>query len=198
MPFTGLYGYAIMDIERCDKMRIFIGISLSQEEKSYLKKTQDALKSSITKGTLTHFDNFHITLKYIGNATNNEVDDVMNILDEVASNTMSFSIKIGDFGIFKRKNNSIMWVGITKGKTHLSRLYHKIETACVNNGFEPEGRKYKPHITLGKKIEFSNGHQMVDIPYYPYDVNVSKITLFESNRVDGVLTYTPIYNVNLN
>jgi 2'-5' RNA ligase len=179
-------------------MRIFIGLSLNQEQKSYLKKVQDVVKLTTLKGTFTHFNNFHITLKYIGHVTSSDIDNLMDIMDKVSSNMDSFSLKIGDFGAFTRKNSSIIWIGITKGSSSLSRLYQKIEAKCVESGFEPDNRKYKPHITLGKKVVFANDHNIVDIPFYSKEVKIEKITLFESSRIDGILTYTPIYQVNLN
>jgi len=101
-------------------------------------------------------------------------------------------------GAFHKKNSSILWVGVTKGKQPLKRLFTNLEKEVVASGFEPENRKYRPHITLGKKVVFSGGSFTNGLPYYNEDLTVAKLTLFQSHRVEGVLTYTPLYQKAFN
>lgn len=178
-------------------MRVFYAIEFCDDIKQYLKDVQDIVKSTAVSGNFTHYGNFHLTLKYIGNIYNGEYEELCQVLDDVASSIKPFSIRIGDIGAFHKKNSSILWVGVTKGRKALKRLYTKLESEVITSGFEAENRKYRPHITIGKKVIFSNGSFTSKMPYYDHDISVNQITLFQSHRVDGVLTYTPLYRASL-
>ena len=174
-------------------MRVFIAVEFDDDIKRYLKQVQDIVKTTTVSGNFTHYSNFHLTLKYIGNIYNGEYEELCQCIDDACSRTAPFSIRIGDIGAFHKKNSSILWVAVTEGRSELKRLFERIETEVVESGFEPENRKYRPHITIGKKIVFSNGSFTNGLPYYDRDIPVTGLTLYQSHRVDGVLTYTPLY-----
>lgn len=175
-------------------MKVFIAIEFEDEVKRYLKEVQDIVKTTTVSGNFTHYTNFHLTLKYIGNIYNGEYEELCQCIDDVCSETSPFFIKIGDIGVFQKKNNSIVWVGVTEGKTKLQRLFKRIETEVVASGFDAEERKYRPHVTIGKKVVFANGTYTNGLPYHNEPIPCARLTLFESHRVDGVLTYTPLYS----
>ncbi|MDC0558977.1 RNA 2',3'-cyclic phosphodiesterase [Candidatus Izimaplasma bacterium] len=178
-------------------MRVFIAIEFDDIVKRYLRDVQDVVKHSTLKGNFTYYGNFHLTIKYIGTIYNGEYEDICQVVDDICQNTSPFSIKVGDIGFFNKKNTNIVWVGITKGKDYIKRLFQVTERESTESGFEPELRKYRPHITIGKKVEFGRGGYQNGLPYYNEEIKVTKLTLFESSRIDGVLTYTPLYTQTL-
>ena len=178
-------------------MRVFIGFEFDTAVKEYLNSIQSIIKPGTVKGDFTLLDNFHLTTKYIGNVSEEEVDMLIDIIDEVCECIEPFTIKINGLGSFEKKHSSIVWVGILRGKEYLQKVFSKVERKTVEAGFEKEQRKYRPHITLGKKIVFSRHSSTEYIPSYDEIVHINKITLFESHRIDGVLTYTPIYSNQL-
>jgi 2'-5' RNA ligase len=177
-------------------MRVFIGIEFNQEVKEYLNGVKEIVKENIKGGDFTHFDNYHLTLRYIGNIYGDEQELLEEVLDKVSTKVESFDITIGDIGSFGKGHTSIVWVGVLKGRNKLGKLYHTIEEELYFNGFDKEGRKYNPHITIGKKIRL-NGHGGGYLEPYSGIIKVQTITLFHSHRVNGVLTYTPIYRKDL-
>lgn len=175
-------------------MRVFIGIELHQHIKEYLFTTQRIIKSGTIKGDFTRMENFHLTLKYIGHVNEEEIEDLEDAIDLVCDHTKAFTITINGIGSFDKKTSSIVWVGIASGRQELKHLFQRIDKETVKLGFLKEERRYRPHITLGKKIVFSPFSRTEFIPPYEEPVQVKKITLFHSDRIDGVLTYTPIYS----
>lgn len=178
-------------------MRVFIGFEFDNNVKEYLNSIQQIIKPTTFKGNFTRFDNFHLTTKYIGHVSEDEIDLLEDIIDEVSELVTAFDIKINGLGSFDKKHSSIIWVGILKGKEYLSKVFQKIERKTVEAGFEREVRKYRPHITLGKKVVFSKHSNTEYIPSYDEIVHFNRITLFESSRIDGELTYIPIYSSEL-
>lgn len=173
-------------------MRLFYAITLPNDVLAYLHSVQAVVKSSALKGNFTTYHNFHITLKYIGETDTSGYDDLCEILDDVTKQSSPFTIKIGDLGSFPRKNKHIMWVGVTSGKQHLNNLFQMIEQRTLSYGFLKEERKYRPHITLGREIVLDE-LQIFDVPGYDTTIDITSISLMQSHRVDGVLTYTPLY-----
>jgi 2'-5' RNA ligase len=50
---------------------------------------------------------------------------------------------VGHFG------TRMLWAGIERNPA-LTHLHEKVESALVRLGFEPEGRRYSPHVTLAR------------------------------------------------
>lgn len=174
-------------------MRVFIGIALPREVKEHLHQLTNLIKKSSYKGNFPTIDNYHITLKYIGQATSDDLDTLEDMIAFVAENTKPFKITIEDMGSFVKKGKHIVWVGLNHGKQSLKKLFYSLELLMEENGFTKEHRKYKPHITLGKQIVFSQGNGFVDVPAYNKEILVEKLTLFWSHREDDILVYSPIY-----
>ena len=175
-------------------MRVFIAIEFKDNVKSYLKDVQDIVKSTTYKGNFTKYDNFHLTVKYIGEIYNGEYEEVCQCIDDICSNMAPFSIKIGDIGFFNKRTTNIVYVDVTRGKDILMRLHKLTDKETNNSGFKPELRKFRPHVTIGKKVVFSNGTYTNGLPLLKGEIEVTKLTLMESSRIDGVLTYTPLYS----
>ena len=57
------------------------------------------------------------------------------------------------------------------------------------SGFEMDGRKYHPHITLGREVLTDAAPWMVE----PFGETVTSIELLKSERINGKLTYTAIH-----
>lgn len=179
-------------------MRVFIGIRLSSQVKEYLDKVRRTIQTSTYKGVFTRFDNYHITLKYIGEATSDDLDTLENMLDFVASNHQAFHLSIEDLGSFHKKGSYIVWMGVNHGKKELKSVFDSLESLMEDNGFKKEQRKYQPHITIGKKILFSYDKSQIKLPSFDRHILVDKLTLFWSHREKEELIYTPIYEQSLN
>jgi len=89
-------------------VRVFIAIEFSDEIKTYLKHVQQVIELGCTRGKPTRHDNFHITLKYIGQVSDSQIDDLTDLVDEVADKVNPFTIKLGDIGTFKSRNKNII------------------------------------------------------------------------------------------
>lgn len=175
-------------------MRVFIAIEFEDEVKRYLKEVQDVVKTTTYNGHFTHYKNFHLTVKYIGEIYNGEYEELCGCIDDICSNTAPFSIKIGDIGFFNKKTTNIVWVGVTRGKEKFVKLHKRTDKITNRSGFPPELRKFRPHITIAKKIIFNQGAVAGGLPYYNDEIQIKRLTLFQSHRVDGVLTYSPLYS----
>ena len=72
----------------------------------------------------------------------------------------------------------------------LLKLHQNLTTALQQNGIECDKRKYSPHITLGREIVTKVQPREIE----PFGETVAKIEFMKSERIDGKLTYTAIYD----
>jgi 2'-5' RNA ligase len=57
-----------------------------------------------------------------------------------------------------------------------------------------DGRRYSPHITLGRDVATNSKPQQIE----PFGEIVASIELVKSERINGKLTYTSIYELGEN
>lgn len=179
-------------------MRVFVGIEFNSDVREYLYKVQNYIKPLLISGVFTNFNNFHLTTKYIGHVTEDEIEILKDCIFTACEQIQPFDIKLNGLHSFNKGRSSILWVGIDKGKDKLTKLYKAFERELISEEFDLDySKKYRPHITVGKKMILGNQSTSEIFPHFYEGFRVSTITLFQSHRVNEVLTYTPIYRCDL-
>lgn len=173
-------------------MRVFFAIEFEEEIKEYIyEKLLDVKKKSI-KGSFSRKENIHLTLKFMGEVSNSEMKELSQVIDLVVSQKSSFILKMNRLGKFDRGNQCILWIGLEKSEA-LFNLYKELEEMLWKLGYEKESRGFAPHITLGRQVTLKSNEFFSDIPISKR-IKIKKISLMESTRVKGVLTYRPVYS----
>lgn len=177
-------------------MRVFIGVDFSQEIKDRLDTIKTKVQKNSLKGNYTLKENFHLTLQFIGDVNHNELLLLKKIVKNVVNEFGAFSIKAEGIGEFRRPQGNIVFVGVNKSQ-RLNEIYNLLNDELRKNGFTFENRSYTPHITLGRQVKYNREFNIKNLNFSPIEIDVNKVTLFESVRFNGVLTYIPILEVNL-
>jgi 2'-5' RNA ligase len=165
-------------------MRLFVAINFNDKTRAQLISLRDELCTRSKRGNFTLDDNLHLTLVFIGECSPKKLNKVTAILDTVAFDP--FEAIIERLGTFSR--GTLWWLGLREDKP-LMDIQHEIEHKFALCGFEMDGRKYNPHITLGREIETDAAPWQFD----PFGETVTSIDLMKSERINGKLTYTAIY-----
>ncbi|OEH85993.1 2'-5' RNA ligase [Desulfuribacillus stibiiarsenatis] len=177
-------------------MRVFIAIDFTNEIKEQLVEIQRYLKNGSKKGSFTHKENFHVTLKFIGDVTPEQLQSIKNTVGIVAQQNDPFELAFSNIGSFPRGNKSIQWIGLE----HSSALHHvqsQLEDELEKYGFAKENRPYKPHITFGREVVMETSIQSLQLPTIIDKIYVDSLVVMESTRVNGKLTYSPIHYSSL-
>ncbi len=170
-------------------MRLFIGIKTGCED--YLTALQDELKKC-GRGNFTHENNLHLTLKFLGEVPPAKVTEISGAMARVKA--QPFALEVRGVKIFGRNIVSAE-VGGSLGP--LSALAEKLEDALEAIGFPKEARSFKAHITLAREFKTNGGCDISALPHGSRRFNVSEMILFESTRIEGKLTYVPLYTKTL-
>lgn len=125
-------------------MRLFIGLELPKDIKDRLRLTFGGIEGAKWQSE----DQMHLTLRFIGEVTNNQATDINAALGLVPFTPFDLTLKNTDyFGTGKRPR--ILWAGIS-GEADVKQLADRINRALLNVGIPVEDHKYTPHITLAR------------------------------------------------
>ncbi len=133
-------------------VRCFLAINLSAE-------TQDFLASSINKwhsryGKQVRWvrpENCHLTLRFLGQVEEGLLNRIKKGAIETASLFSPFDIELGAPGVFPNPRfPRVLWLGLKGDVGVLGRLEKAIEGSLLSIGFEPEQKRFVPHITVGR------------------------------------------------
>ena len=91
---------------------------------------------------------FHLTLRFIGDADDGLLQDILLALAEIEASAFDLALKgVGYFP--PRGPAKILWAGVETAPG-LMRLRDHVTAALDAIGVEPERRKFAPHITLAR------------------------------------------------
>lgn len=166
-------------------MRVFLGLSLPDFHRDNLAR----LQNKMPPGRRVPWDNFHLTLAFLGDATEAMIDELDLALQGLR--LVLPPIALTGLGQFGGTNPRAIWVGVTP-VADLDDLHKRLANAARNVGFEVPRRRFVPHVTLSRftrdtvdplaVARFLEGSGRFDLPpFQPFAV-----TLWRSHlRSDG-------------
>ncbi|TAM41821.1 RNA 2',3'-cyclic phosphodiesterase [bacterium] len=169
-------------------MRAFIAIELTQSIKDHLSKIQDELKPGLPKAGWVKPQNLHLTLKFLGDISSHQLEEIKRIIAETSLEFTPFKIKLDDLGVFPGLRNArIIWAGITQDAL-IKQLAGSLETKLAGIRIAEEKRGFSSHITMARVkipinpavLERELGKAKNDLVYANLEFNAEGITLFES------------------
>lgn len=179
-------------------MRTFIAIELEEEVKDHLAEVQAETQKLCRKGNFTPKENFHLTLHFLGEVEEGDLEYLQDAMYETARRNRPFTLTLEKIGFFPRGNKGILWAGLEKS-THLQRLFSTLEKSLEQQGFARERKGLSPHITLGREVEPHRSFLEVQksVRVEPMKLAVKSISLMESVRKGPKLVYVPLFRQDL-
>ncbi len=168
-------------------MRLFAGIALPDDVRTRLAGLKGGLKGARWVAP----ENFHLSLRFIGEIAGGEDRDIAHALNTVSG--PAFELSLSGLGAFDRRGRvHAVWAGVEKSDA-LDRLRGGVESALVRSGLEPEHRKFKPHVTLArmKGGSASEAAQFLETNhgFFQGPFTVDRFILFESHLGHGGAHY---------
>lgn len=184
-------------------MRTFIAIDLIDENKSALTKLQDELKQARADVKWVEPVNIHLTLKFLGEVTDEYVGKVKEALDKTAAGFKPFEISLSGIGAFPELDYArVIWVGVEKGKEETEEVARRLEDELEKFGFAKDERPFTAHLTIGRVRTGKNKEALKEkinlLNAKPYPLNpqtISQIVLYQSKLTPNGPIYTPLHKV---
>lgn len=132
-------------------------------------------------------ENYHITLRFIGDVDYQTAHEVTDGLDRLA-NSEAFSIKLDHLASFGGDNPRAVYAGV-ENNAALLRLQAAHERILQRLGLVPEGRKFVPHVALAR-LRGTSALEMAQFlafsgRFAPLEFPVGRFVLFSSRDSVG-------------
>lgn len=185
-----------------DHIRTFVAIKIdpNQEVMNLLKRFKNLFPHDRINWVDT--DNFHLTLRFIGNTTREQLYELVDRLENLLSEKPKFGITLKGCGYFKSKNQPrVLFIKLSESK-ELLQLAREIEKHVVACGFDEEKKAFRPHLTLGRIKSVENRNRFFslidELPTVEYQkTEVKEIILFQSILKQSGPEYRPIKTFTL-
>jgi len=133
-------------------MRIFIAVDIDEEKVvNNILLFEQKLKESNARLKLVEKENLHITLKFIGEVEEKDINLIFDAVEKGSKGFKKFEIEIIGAGTFPSLSRPrVIWVGVKNGSETLSRLAASISRSLEKVGFRGDSKPFKPHITVAR------------------------------------------------
>ena len=133
------------------KTRTFVAIEATDEVESLALSTIDRLLPFSDSINWVVPDNLHWTLSFLGDVNDVQIYEICRNVARVAARFSCFSLVADHVDAFPSKEKPrAVWLGPNEGSDTLCQLQADIEDSMSDLGFRPEGRRFVPHLTLGR------------------------------------------------
>ena len=93
-------------------------------------------------------ENYHLTLRFLGEMPGHRAEEVDLALAAVRGKTLAVQVRGVD--VFEKAGRPVSLYAAIERNQQLEHLQNKIETAMQRIGFEPERRRFNPHVSLAR------------------------------------------------
>jgi 2'-5' RNA ligase len=131
-------------------IRCFVAIEIDDAVRKELSSLIEELKPSGRGIRWVRPENLHLTLKFLGEVSEERIPEIEKALNKVAAQLEHFTLRIKGTGTFpEKKRPRVVWAGV-ESSGQLFQLQKAIEKALSELGFKEEEREFTGHITLGR------------------------------------------------
>jgi 2'-5' RNA ligase len=146
-------------------------------------------------------ERMHLTIRFIGEADEALGQAIVTALEPPIA-VAPFELRLAGCGAFPPHGAPrVLWVGVVSGEDELQAIEHDLSRRLEGVGVPPEGRPYRPHLTLARVREPAGLKSRAllgvcaDAPVGA--ARVEAITLYESRQSSGGPTYVPLRRTDL-
>ena len=134
--------------------RLFTGLEIP----ATIAQELSALRGGLPGARWIEPENYHVTLRFIGDVDDAVAREVASVLSQVRRH--AFELRLEELHSFgSRKPRAV--VALAPTVPPLMELQAEHERLMQRVGLEPEGRKYTPHVTLAR-LRDSSSRQVAD------------------------------------
>lgn len=198
-----------------ETLRTFIAIDLPISIQAALATTQEQVQAFLRGQRLEQalrwspIKNIHLTLRFLGDTTPQQREQVTSRLRVVAAKATPFTLRVDasgrGLGAFPNMRQlRVLWTGVGGELDALRRLQAEVEAAAQGAGFAPEEKPYSPHLTLARASRDADRRTLSQVGEAigkygeayagaePLHFEVDRLIFYQSELAPGGSRYTPL------
>ena len=180
-------------------MRLFFAIELGDAVLDLLDEATDVLRAEAPELAWVPRARRHLTLKFLGEVEEMNALRLVQAANRAAAKHSPLEMHVREVSAFPNfRRARVVWIGVEQ-EPRLELLHHDLELACADEGFEVEGRPFRPHITLARVRAPLPAERLRALARtarrvrMQANVQVERITLFESSLAPTGASYRRIH-----
>lgn len=183
-------------------IRTFIAIDVPDAVKEMIYRAQENLRRlSGNQISWTRSQGIHLTLKFLGDVSEDEISGIANRIESAVLDFSSFQIHTtcpGGFPVLQKPR--VLWLGIDGGD-ELIGIQKAIDKSISKLGIEREKRKFNPHLTVGR-VKFMAPNSELPVRFSSCEFNLvtwtaEEINLMASDLKPAGAVYTVLETIPL-
>jgi RNA 2',3'-cyclic 3'-phosphodiesterase len=163
--------------------RLFTGLEIPHD----IAFTLSLKKGGLPGARWIDKDNYHITLRYVGEVDNRVTGEIIDTLQRFKS-FERFVLRLDRLGSFGGGKPRALYAG-AEANDALTRLQAAQERAFQRIGLAPDSRKFSPHVTLARLKSTTPGELAryfeETLRFEPLSFSVGRFVLFSSRESVG-------------
>ena len=129
-------------------MRLFVALDIDDSIRSRIARFLDGVRESAPDARWARPESLHVTLKFIGEQSEEEIAKIKPALETVAVET--FEMNFRGYGFFPGASAPrVFWIGVDGG-TRLASLAASVDETLALLGIPKEEYAFNAHLTLAR------------------------------------------------
>lgn len=182
--------------------RLFIALELPERVRNRLEEESKRLALSRADVAWTRAENYHITLRFLGEADDRALPELVALLKDAAKRTPPLDLEPCGLGWFPEDGDPhVVWAGVRgvddAAHAHLLAVRRLLNDGAKSAGFRAEKGRFVPHVTLGRVRSPKENAKLIDrigpARIRPFGRFLAReAVLFESRDGEFGTEYTPL------
>lgn len=123
----------------------------NEEIRSSLVNVQKELEQTGADLKIVKPENIHLTLKFLGDISENQVDLVKEALQNATEAVDPFQVQVKGLGVFPEPSFiRVIWAGVTEGEEQLKSIRKDLDQSLSKISQSSDNKEYIPHYTIAR------------------------------------------------
>lgn len=179
------FALLVLTAYRMKKQRLFVAATLPPGLHDRLAASLPLIRTSDAKASVVTAENLHCTIRFIGDVDRSLASDIGDLFEQLFPGPLSLTP-----GAYRFLGAGTL-VLETSANDAFRRYVRRLESALINLGLEPAGRRWQPHITLARRVR-RDAIDFSALPVINGEQSIQAVVLFLSEFTANGMRYTPL------
>lgn len=144
-----------------ETFRCFLGIALPQSVRDGLAQFAAALRDAGVRGSWVRSENYHLTIRFLGNLTASQLERIDAELPPVLASCPMATLRVRGAGAFPSvRRPRVLWAGLCVDSGDLGGIFAGAERTVRTLGLAAERHPAVPHITIARVRDAAGAREL--------------------------------------